>query len=72
MADIVIGKLGNRWCSAGLIWDRDQKGGYINLLTFTLDVGYGKFGASKATWDFTCKRMRKDPLAERVERDQRD
>lgn len=61
MVDIVLGGINNRWCSAGLVWEPDQKGGYINLLTFTFDVGYGKFGAATATWDFTCKRMRKEP-----------
>jgi hypothetical protein len=59
MVDIVVGRLGNRWCSAGLIWQHDQKGVWINLLTVTLDISNGKFGGTSATWEATVKRMRK-------------
>jgi len=59
MADIVIGGLGNRWCAAGLVWEREQKGAWINLLTFTLDLSYGKFGAPMAGWELTFRHMRK-------------
>lgn len=59
MADLVLGNIDNRWCAAGLVWQPGQKGAWINLGTWTLDVGYGRFGAATATWDCTFKRLRK-------------
>lgn len=63
MVDIVIGRLNNRWFSAGLLWEPCQKGAWINLLTVTVDVSYGAFGAPTSMWSFECKRLRRS-LAE--------
>lgn len=52
----------NRWLYAGILWERESKGFYVNVLTFTFDIGYGKFGEAKSSFEIYLKHIPKNAI----------
>jgi hypothetical protein len=52
----------NRWLGGGIVWERQGKGVFINLLTWTVDVSYGHFGHHDATFECAVRHIPKVPL----------